>query len=339
MDRRSFVKLTAPLVVISPIIGRKMFDDAYSGKLMTVTGEISTENMGLTLTHEHLFSIFGLDPEEKSNYNVDDLLSTVLPFLEKAKSAGCKTIVECTAAYFGRNAEILKIISEKSGFNILTNTGIYGAANGRYIPQYAYTETAEQVASRWIAEWNNGIGRTGIRPGFMKLGFNNGQLTAIDKKLLHAAAITHLASGLTIAAHTANNPEGAFEQLDILRINKLSPSAWIWTHAHDVPSNEPLLNAAGMGAWISFDGYRNEKHERFLQGLQGFKKAGYLDHVLLSHDGNGYPQRGKIPSRLTIDLLTNFLPALISSGFSESEIHQMTVVNPSKAFAVRVRKL
>ena len=339
MDRRSFVKLTAPLFVISPIIGRKALDHTYSGKIMSVRGEIPIDNMGLTLTHEHLFSIFGLEPEEKSDYNVDDLLSTVLPFLEKAKAAGCKTIVECTAAYFGRNAEILKIISEKSGFNILTNTGIYGAANGRYIPPYAHTETAEQIASRWIAEWNNGIGRTGIRPGFMKLGFNNGPLTAVDKKLLRAAAITHLASGLTIAAHTSNNPDGAFEQLDILRINKLSPSAWIWTHAHDVPSDEPLLKAAGMGAWISFDGYRDEKHERFLQGLQAMKKAGYLDHVLLSHDGNGYPQRGKMPSRLTIDLLTNFLPALISSKFSESEIHQLTVVNPARAFAISVRRL
>jgi len=339
MDRRSFVKLTAPLVVISPVIGRKAFDQSYTGQLMTVTGEIRIDNMGLTLTHEHLFSIFGLDPEEKSDYNVDDLLSTVLPFLEKAKSAGCKTIVECTAAYFGRNAEILKIISEKSGFNILTNTGIYGAANGRYIPQYAHRETPEQIASRWIGEWKNGIGGTGIRPGFMKLGFNNGPLTAVDKKLLQAAAITHLASGLTIAAHTANNPDGAFEQLDVLRKNKLSALAWIWTHAHDVPSDDPLIKAAGMGAWISFDGYRDEKHDRFLQGLQVMKKAGYLDHVLLSHDGNGYPQRGKIPSRLTIDLLTNFLPALRSSGFSESEIHQLTVVNPAKAFAVRVRKL
>lgn len=337
MNRRSFISLTTPLILYSTVAGQKIFHNSYAETIMTVNGKLAVEAMGLTLTHEHLFSIFGLDAEDNTEYNIEELLATVVPFLRQAKSAGCKTIIDCTAAYFGRNPGILKTLSQKSGINILTNTGIYGAANGRYIPQYAHTETAEKIANRWIDEWKNGIGGTGIRPGFMKLGFNSGPLSVIDKKLMQAAAITHLASGLTIAAHTANNPESAFEQLNILKTNKVSPSAWIWTHAHDVPDNEPLFKAAKMGAWISFDGYRKEKHEIFLQGVQAMKTSGYLDRVLLSHDGNGYPQKGRMPSRLTIDLLTDFLPALLGSGFTRADIHQLTIINPSKAFAIKVR--
>ena len=151
--------------------------------------------------------------------------------------------------------------------------------------------------------------------------------------------MTHLECGLTIAAHTANNPDGAFQQLQVLKQNKVSPSAWIWTHAHDVPTNEPLLKAAEMGAWISFDGYKIEKNERFLDGLVSMKKNGFLGQVLLSHDGNGYPQKGKMPSRLTIMLLTDFLPLLLQAGFTASEIRQLTVTNPAKAFAIKTRTL
>jgi len=330
--------MASPLLLpgcISQNIDRKK-DTATT--IMTVSGPVPLKNMGFTLTHEHLFSTFGLDAEEKSLYNTEELLSIVLPFLQQAKSAGCTTIVDCTAAYFGRNVEILKIMAEKSGVNILTNTGIYGAANGRYIPQYVYTETAQQVADRWIGEYKNGIDKTGIRPGFMKLGINSGPLQAIDKKLLEAAAITHLATGLTMAVHTTDNSDAAFEQLSILKTHHVSPSGWIWTHAHVLSTNEPLLKAAKIGAWISFDGYHVQKQERFLSGLHAMKQAGYLDQVLLSHDGDGYPEKGKMPSRLSLDLLTDFLPALLKSGFSQADIQQVTVTNPSNAFAVKIRR-
>lgn len=336
MKRRTFLRATAPLIAYIPLAGS--IQSQADIRFMTVLGERPVADMGLTLTHEHLFSIFGLDPEEKTEYDVPALQSVVLPFLEQAKAAGCKTIVDCTAAYFGRNTSVLKILAEKSGLNILTNTGIYGAANGRYIPAFAYSETAAQLSNRWINEWKIGIDGTGIRPGFMKLGFNPGPLGEVDKKLIHAAAITHLASGLTIAAHTSNNPAGAFEQLDILMSQKVSPSAWIWTHAHDVPDNEPLFKAARLGAWISFDGYRPEKHDRFVEGVQSLKKAGFLNRILLSHDGNGFPQKGKMPSRLKLDVLTQLIPVLLKSGFAQSDIQQITVKNPSLAFGVKVRK-
>lgn len=339
MNRRSFINLTGTLAVYLPIARKKMFENKYADRFMSVVGEKPVETMGLTLTHEHLFSIFGMDPEENTEYNTDELLSVVLPFLEQAKSAGCKTIVDCTAAFFGRNVQVLKTLAERSGMNIVTNTGIYGAANGRYIPAYAHMETSDELAKRWINEWKNGIGNTNVRPGFMKLGFNNGPLTSIDKKLIKAAATTHLATGLTIAAHTSNNPNGAFEQLDILRLNKVSPNAWIWTHAHDVSDHDFLFKAARLDAWISFDGYSKENHERFLEGIAAMKKEGYLERLLLSHDGDGYPQKGKMPSQLRINLLTDLLPALSKTGFTQEEIKQLTVVNPSRAFAVKIRNI
>lgn len=338
ISRLSFFQIVMPFTLYSCISHRAHTSKQVAGSIMTVSGPIGTDSMGFTLTHEHLFSIFGMDAEENTTYHIDELLSTVLPFLQKAKAAGCKTIVDCTTMYFGRNVDILKTLAEKSGLHILTNTGIYGAANGKYIPPYAYTETAEELANRWIDEWKNGIDQTGIRPGFIKLAINSGPLKAIDKKLLQAGALTHLATGLTIAVHTTDNAEAAFQQLTILREYGVSPEAWIWTHAHVLTKNEPLLEAAKMGAWISFDGYQPQKKERFLQGLHTLKEAGYLNRVLLSHDANSYPQKGKTPSRSSLSIITDFIPALLADGFTESDIDTLTVTNPANAFEIKIRR-
>ena len=98
----------------------------------------------------------------------------MLPYLKHLKSLGCQTIADCTAAYFGRQPSLLKSLSEESGIHILTNTGYYGAADDRYVPEHAFRETAGQLANRWIKEWEDGIDDTGIRPGFIKLAVDGG---------------------------------------------------------------------------------------------------------------------------------------------------------------------
>ncbi|MGZ5136111.1 MAG: phosphotriesterase family protein, partial [Flavitalea sp.] len=173
MNRRYFLRLSTPLVFYQPA-QNLFFTGQADDMIMTVTGPLPLAAMGLTLTHEHLFSTFGLDPEEKTDYDTEQLMATVLPFLEQAKSAGCKTIFDCTAAYFGRHAGILKAFAEKSGLHIVTNTGFYGAAYGRYIPAYVHSQSAEEISNHWLNEFKNGIENTGIKPGFIKLGFNNG---------------------------------------------------------------------------------------------------------------------------------------------------------------------
>jgi phosphotriesterase-related protein len=119
------------------------------------------------------------------------------------KALGCRALFDCTAAYFGRDVRLLRKVSEQTGLHIITNTGYYGAANDRYVPPHAFEETAEQLAGRWVKEWKEGIDGTGIRPGFVKLAVDAGPLSEIDAKLLRAGALTHLATGLTLAVHTA----------------------------------------------------------------------------------------------------------------------------------------
>ena len=309
-------------------------DAAATGKIMTVTGAISPEVAGVTLPHEHVMSTFGADSARYPDYPIDAVSETVLPYLERIKNLGCRTLVDCTAAYFGRHPELLRRYSEQSGLNILTNTGYYGAAEHRYVPDHAYQETADQLAGRWVREWKYSIDGTGVRPGFIKTAIGSGPLSEIDRKLITAAARTHLQTGLVIQTHTGDNWEGAQEILAILSGEDVDPSAWIWIHAHSLEAASKAISAAEQGAWVSFDGINEESAAHILGLIQAMKQEGHLERVMLSHDGDSYCLGAFRPYHF---LFTDFIPMLRENGFSAEDVAQLTVDNPRRAFTVQVR--
>ena len=78
--------------------------------IMTVNGPVPSKEMGTTLTHEHvLVDFIGADSISKQRWNRDKVIEKVLPFLEQIKTLGCKTFIECTPAFLGRDPVFTKI--------------------------------------------------------------------------------------------------------------------------------------------------------------------------------------------------------------------------------------
>ncbi len=344
MNRRFFIKTSALLSagVHLPTSARTSESDV--GKIMTVDGPIAPDQLGTCLTHEHLMSTFGDDARSEPGYDEAALLNQVVPYLKHVKQLGAQSVADCTGAYFGRDVRLLQQLAQRSGVQIITNTGYYGAANDRYVPEHACQESAETIAQRWITEFKQGIDGTDVRPGFIKIALDSGPVSDIDAKLLWAAALTHTATGLTIACHTGNNPAGAKTALTILKEEGVAPAAWIWTHANKVERTEDLLFAARSGAWISLDGVRTPDptaselgvFERHLRYLKELKAHDLLSRVLLSHDGNSFPRGGAI--RPYEAIFTALLPRLAQEGFSPSDIRQLMVDNPARAFTIEKSK-
>lgn len=339
ISRRTFLHHTGALLAASafPYLAQGSQQD-YA---MTVTGPVNPSRLKLTLSHEHILVDFiGADKVNKDRYVGDEVFKTALPFLKDVKNRGCNTFVDCTPAYIGRDVGLLKRLSEEAGLNILTPTGYYGAANEKYIPEHAYTESAEQLSARWIEEWNAGIEGTGIKPGFIKTGVDKAPLSDVQRKLIDAAALTHLATGLTIGVHTGDGA-AAEAQLEILALQKVAPSARIWIHAQNEKDHAFQIRAAQRGSWVSFDGIRKESVAEGVDFFQLMKKEGLLDFVLASQDSGWYnvgdPGGGKFNDYN--DIFTDFIPALRKNGFTKKEIDTILIANPAKAFTIKVRKL
>lgn len=309
----------------------------YEGIIHTVNGKIRAGDLGFSLTHEHVMSNFGTVPAYNPQYDSLALFQQVVPYLEAIKSKGVFSIFDCTTAYFGRDVSMLQELAKTTGLQIITNTGFYGAANDRYIPELAYRTDESAIAKLWIDEFKNGIDNTGIKPGFIKLAFDDGVPSDIDVKLFKAGILTHLATGLTLAVHTGNNPAAAQAQLGLLRDNGVSAEAWVWVHANKVEDLGLLEETARAGAWISLDGVKASNVDDYVDMIDNFKENNLLSRVLVSHDGNSFPRGGAIRQYEAIpDVL---IPALLKHGYSSVEINQVMVKNPAEAFAVRVRKM
>jgi len=303
------------------------------GRIDTVSGPIDPQALGLTLMHEHvLVDFIGAGQVSASRYDPEAVFARVLPFLRRARSRGAVTLVECTPAYLGRDPRLLRRLAEASGLHILSNTGYYGANQGKHLPSHALTESADQLAARWIREWERGIGDTGIKPAFMKIGVNAGPLSPVDAKLVRAAGVTHKATGLPIAAHTGNGV-AAFEEMDLLEQAGVPLSAFIWVHAHSEADTSRHARAAARGAWVEFDGISETSVDRHVALVLQMRAAGHLDRVLVSHDAGWYrvgePDGGQF--RPFDTLFRRFVPALTAAGVPDADLRRLLVDNPRRA--------
>lgn len=302
----------------------------------TVTGPISIDSMGLTLIHEHMLVDFiGADSISADRWNRDSVEKKVLPYLLEVKKHGVRTILDCTPSYLAKDPLLLKSLSEKSGIQILTNTGFYGAVGGKYLPDFVQTETDEQLAERWIDEFENGIEDTGIKPGFIKISVNEADiLSEIDQKLVRAAAITHLKTGLTIASHTGTWKTAA-QEVKILQEMGVEPSEFVWVHAQAEEDFDNYRKAAEMSVWISLDGI-GWAIDPYVERLLFAKEKGILGNILISHDAGWYdPAKvGGGDFQPFTNIFEKLIPILNEKGFTEKDWNQLLRFNPNNAFGL-----
>ena len=338
MHRRQFLK-TLP-AAIAAASSPASFAAPPAPRVNTVLGERSPRSLGMTLMHEHVLVDFvGADKVSPQRYNAEEVFQTALPHLKAWRAAGWRTLVECTPAFLGRDANLLKRLASASGLHIITNTGFYGAANDKYVPVLAREESAQQLAARWTREFQEGVDGTGIRPGIIKIGVDPGPLSEIDAELVRAAAKTHLQTGLTIASHTGDGV-AALEELEILKQEGVHPGAFIWVHAQIEGNGQLHLKAAQEGAWVEFDGISEASAEKHLQSVKGLIEQGFSDRLLISQDAGWYhvgePKGGTF--RAYTFLFASFIPLLRRAGISPEQVRSLLIDNPRQALALQIRK-
>ncbi len=307
------------------------------GYFNSVTGTFPIDSLGLTLIHEHMLVDFiGADSISSERWDRSTVVEKVLPYLLEVKKHGVKAILECTPSFLAKDALLLKELSEKSGIRILTNTGYYGAVGGIYLPDHAYSESAEELSVRWIDEFENGIDGTGIKPGFIKISVNEADtLSAIDAKLVRAAGLTHQQTGLQIASHTGTW-KTAVQEVRILQEMGVDPSAFVWVHAQAETDFTNYEEAAELGVWISLDGI-GWAIDPYVDRLLFAKEKGFLNRILISHDAGWFDPAKADGGEFQpfTNIFEKLIPALNEKGFSQSDWNQLLIENPKQAFQLR----
>ncbi len=306
--------------------------------MQTVTGKVAIDTSLIWLSHEHILVDFiGADSIEPSSWNHSEIVGQVLPFLKNLKNHRVSVFVDATPNYLGRDVALLQTLSEKTGLKIITNTGLYGARNNKFIPEYAKELSAEALAALWIEEYENGISGSSVQPGFIKISVDDTlPLDPFHKKLVKAAALTHKATGLTIASHTGR-ASALWPQLEIIKKAGVAPSAFVWIHAQTEEDYDEFLKAAGSGCWISLDGMGWEL-KNHMKKILFAKQHNFLDRILISHDAGWYDPQKKVQEiQPYTAIFDDVYPNLKASGFTDEEWNQLVSINPAEAYQIKIR--
>jgi len=279
------------------------------------------------LVHEHVMVDFaGAGKIVPGRYDSDEVFRVARPKLDEIKRLGCRRMLECTPNFLGRDARLMARLSDSVGLDIWINTGLYGAGNHNYLPPFAREESPEKLARRWIAEANQGV--DGIKPRFIKIGVNKGPLGPLDQKLVWAAALASIETGLTVASHTGDG-RAAWEQVEIFGERKAALDKFVWVHAQSEKDHGIHERVAKAGAWVEFDGIGPKTvdwHHECVTFMAGRK---LLSKTLISQDSGWYRvgEPGGGNYRGYAFIYTDFLPRL-----DPAWVRPLMEANPVRAF-------
>jgi len=322
-------------------------------KVNTVSGQITPEELGITLVHEHIcYGYPGWEGDQTiAPLNREQVVKNGVDTLLKLKELGVKTYVDATANDQGRQPEILKEIAEKSGVNIICSTGYYyeeegGSAYWNF--RSSLGDISDELYELFYTEVTQGIRDTGIKAGVIKVGSSKGEITDYEKKIFLAAARVQKETGVPVITHTTEGTMGP-EQAKLLVEGGADPKRIQIGHMSDNLDVNYQIETLKYGVYVSWD-------RMGLQGLAGCPmdeqrydtlaaliKKGYADKILISHDyiisWLGRPL--KIPEQALpliaqwypTHLFEHVIPALKQRGVTDEQIHTIIHDNPKRLFA------
>ncbi|MBN9611118.1 MAG: hypothetical protein J0I11_17595 [Actinobacteria bacterium] len=306
---------------------------SWAGQVMTVRGPVSPDQLGVTLSHDHVM-IDAWDFQKPRYDVIFDDESIMLEEVNLYRDAGGGTICDPTNIGIGRNPRALRRISEASGVNIVMGAGWYREV---VYPRYIYETSTNDLAALLIREILDGVDDSGIRPGFVgEIGTERGALSPANERVFRAAGRAHIRTGCPILTHTTHWGELAIEQLDVLAEEGVAAEHVIISHLGDRRGISWWLPIAERGAWLSIDnlafidGYAPLEFR--VDNVARLCAEGLAGQIMLANDICELGQLQTYGGVGYANVIANFLPMLRDRGVSEVDIHQMTVLNPSRAF-------
>lgn len=294
----------------------------------TVTGPIESDSVGLTLPHEHVF-VDLLGPDDAGYCQVDwpTIREACTRRLEELRRLGVDLLVDCTALGVGRNAELLRRVSEATGLRIVCATGIYKGQ----VPGELRDAPVEALAAHFVRELTDGIGYSRGRAGVIKLATTETGATARETDVHRAGAIAAVATGAAIVLHS---PHAAVtcDVLATLEAEGFDPARLIWAHAQD-STLEENLELAERGVTVSLDAISVSDDTEMTDRIERLAEAGHGDRVIVSTDSSLWVNPPALAYDRSIDhLLGGFLPRLETRLGSDAR-RQLTEDNPRRAIA------
>jgi len=293
--------------------------------IKTVLGNIPECELGITLVHEHFccYSEYLYQMAGKGYLDKEQLINVSIHYLKELKEKySLNTFIDCTPVNIGRDIELLKEVSQKSGVNIICSTGFYYTEE-----PVLYNSSAELIAEYIIKDAKK------VNAGIIKCAVENETISEFNKKLLIASALAQKILRLPMVLHANANNKNGLKALKILLSEGVKPQAITVGHLSDTEDLEYIKQIAEIGCFIGFDRLYDNSSEEYIskkiEAIAELCNAGYEDKILLSHDAlffNGFEANPAINKQPRFSYYFEYiLPRL-----SKERAEQIIIKNPLK---------
>ncbi|MFN8621465.1 MAG: hypothetical protein U0869_12045 [Chloroflexota bacterium] len=217
--------------------------------IQTVTGPVPADQLGRTLVHEHVFcASAGISAGWPALYGGRAaLVERAVAILRRCVDAGIDAMVDATPFDLGRDVELLRECSEKSGMRIIASSGHW------LVPSPTFgNRTVAQLADLFITELTQGCESTTIPAGMIKVASEE-RIEAFDRKVLEAAVIAAKETGAGILTHAAVRNRIGELQAAIFEELGMDPARVIIGHSDDTTDITYITGLADRGYLIGMD--------------------------------------------------------------------------------------
>ncbi|HSV19106.1 MAG TPA: hypothetical protein VLR71_11885 [Casimicrobiaceae bacterium] len=339
-------------------------------KIRTVTGDVPAENIGRTLTHEHLLYTYpGGEYDHQSAFRLDDAVDRIARELEDGmEQCGYRTIVDMTPCEVGRHPELMKRVAERTGCNVIAVTGFFPESMG--LPYWFKRQTVDELADFYARDITQGMvfagtqtdikagaikiatGQEGVNPKPSPVGAHGRRFSVHEDRLIRAAGRAQKRLGVCINTHTdpmdytVTNP--GIEQLEVIEEEGGDLSKVIIGHAFVEPQSvEQIIDICKRGANVQVDHlgipWRHDTGDdldgTMIDMMCEVADRGYLSQMTITYDRWFFNPRGPAtadnPQLLNqkvglAHLFDSFAPRLEQKGFRARDLETILVDNPRR---------
>lgn len=321
------------------------YEDEPSGVIRTVLGDRRLIPDGVFYAHEHLIIDSPLIEAAFPHIYLSDVEAAV-DEASLCRDAGVRMVVDAMPCSSGRDATKLARISERSGVDVISVTGLH---HDRYYGQRHWTNrvSAAELARLFVADLTEGIDlfdytgpivkRTAHRAGALKVATSGGSLDERDKRNLAAVASAGMATGAPVLTHCEGGL-GALEQVAFLTDAGLAPSSIILSHADKSMDLDYLHRILASGAILECD----QALRQFELGHDGWSlnatvsliQEGYGRQLVIGTDGARRSLWSTLGGSPGLAWLAANLPTLlVDKGISPEQVRAVMHDNAVRAFS------
>ena len=335
--------------------------------VQTVTGPITVEDLGATVTHEHIFldsrDGFGprpdaispdlrVSPETRPDIDMfplavlDNLLlddvEVAVEELAVAGAAGLVTVVEATSLFTGRRPELLVEASRRSGVRIVMGSGLYLE---RAIPEPVRSCSEDEIAHLLEADLSDGVATVHgpVRPGVVGEVGVSARPTAVERRSLRAAAHIAHRHGVPLSIHlpawdmighlVLDEIEAVVPDIRGVLLGHLNPMAHDRSYLSELAARGAWLGLDMMGNNLNYGGGRKSPDEATnITNLFGLIEKGLGSRVLLSSDVGQKNMLHRNGGQGYGHVIGRTIPSLIDRGSGIQFARDLVMRNPRNWF-------